>query len=220
MAQYLKGIDSDFYWSLRSPVSKRLYRLVDLQRAGALSWETDLFGVRDQIPLDYDYPSQIKRALQKAHDELLQRRFLSGVEYEGGTGVVYRVSRGFARRQKARELSGDPKEMFAIERLIRERIDGDTARELVVTHGPQRCLFYADAVNHQKGVATRAGWIVSAIKGGWEIRSVPQATLQDFSPETPVEGAGDPAPARPERGPERDPERGIDPAPPTPPRPD
>jgi replication initiator protein A/DnaA-like protein len=211
MAQYLKGIDSDFYWSLRSPVSKRLYRLVDLQRAGALSWETDLFGVRDQIPLDYDYPSQIKRALHKAHDELLQRRFLSGVEYEGRTGVVYRVSRDFARRQKARELSGDPKEMFAIERLIRERIDGDTARELVVTHGPQRCLFYADAVNHQKGVATRAGWIVSAIKGGWEIRNVPQATLQDFSPETPVEGAGDPAPTRPEQG--------IDPAPPSP-RPD
>jgi replication initiator protein A/DnaA-like protein len=218
MAQYLKGIDSDFYWSLRSPVSKRLYRLVDLQRAGALSWETDLFGVRDQIPLDYDYPSQIKRALHKAHDELLQRRFLSGVEYEGRTGVVYRVSRDFARRQKARELSGDPKEMFAIERLIRERIDGDTARELVVTHGPQRCLFYADAVNHQKGVLTRAGWIVSAIKGGWAIRDAPQATLQDSLPETPVEGvegAEDHAPTRPER----DPEQGIDPAPPSP-RPD
>jgi hypothetical protein len=217
MAQYLKGIDSDFYWSLRSPVSKRLYRLVDLQRAGALSWETDLFGVRDQIPLDYDYPSQIKRALHKAHDELLQRRFLSGVEYEGRTGVVYRVSRDFARRQKARELSGDPKEMFAIERLIRERIDGDTARELVVTHGPQRCLFYADAVNHQKGVLTRAGWIVSAIKGGWAIRDAPQATLQDSLPETPVEGvegAEDHAPTRPER----DPEQGIDPAPPSSPR--
>jgi hypothetical protein len=222
MAQYLKGIDSDFYWSLRSPVSKRLYRLVDLQRAGALSWETDLFGVRDQIPLDYDYPSQIKRALHKAHDELLQRRFLSGVEYEGRTGVVYRVSRDFARRQKARELSGDPKEMFAIERLIRERIDGDTARELVVTHGPQRCLFYADAVNHQKGVLTRAGWIVSAIKGGWAIRDAPQATLQDSLPETPVEGvegAEDHAPTRPERDPERDPEQGIDPASPSP-RPD
>jgi hypothetical protein len=218
MAQYLKGIDSDFYWSLRSPVSKRLYRLVDLQRAGALSWETDLFGVRDQIPLDYDYPSQIKRALHKAHDELLQRRFLSGVEYEGRTGVVYRVSRDFARRQKARELSGDPKEMFAIERLIRERIDGDTARELVVTHGPQRCLFYADAVNHQKGVLTRAGWIVSAIKGGWAIRDAPQATLQDSLPETPVEGvegAEDHAPTRPDR----DPEQGIDPTPPSP-RPD
>jgi hypothetical protein len=203
MAQYLKGIDSDFYWSLRSPVSKRLYRLVDLQRAGGLSWETDLFGVRDQIPLDYNYPSQIKRALQKAHDELLQRDFLSGVEYEGKTEVIYKVSREFARRQKARELSGHPKEIFAIERLIRERIDGDTARELVVTHGPDRCLLYADAVNHQKGVLSRAGWIVSAIKGGWAIRDATQATLQDSLPETPVEGAKDDASTHPEQGVDR-----------------
>ena len=205
MAQYLKGIDSDFYWSLRSPVSKRLYRLVDLQRAGGLSWETDLFGVRDQVPLDYNYPSQIKRALQKAHDELLQRDFLSGVEYEGKTEVTYMVSREFARRQKARELSGDPKEIFAIERLIRERIDGDTARELVVTHGPERCLFYADAVNHQKGVLSRAGWIVCAIKGGWAIRDVAQTTLQDSLPETPVEGAEDQASPRTEQGADRSP---------------
>jgi Replication initiator protein A/DnaA N-terminal domain len=205
MAQYLKGIDSDFYWSLRSPVSKRLYRLVDLQRAGGLSWETDLFGVRDQIPLDYHYPSQIKRALQKAHDELLQRDFLSGVEYEGKTEVTYKVSREFARRQKARELSGDPKEIFAIERLIRERIDGDTARELVVTHGPGRCLFYAEAVNNQKGVLSRAGWIVSAIKGGWAIQDAAQATLQDSLPDTPVEGTGDHASARPQQGVDRSP---------------
>jgi hypothetical protein len=43
IAQYLKGLDADFYWSLRSPLSKRLYRLVDLQRAGGISWKTDLF---------------------------------------------------------------------------------------------------------------------------------------------------------------------------------
>jgi hypothetical protein len=209
MAQYLKGIDSDFYWSLRYPVSKRLYRLVDLQRAGGLSWETDLFGVRDQIPLDYHYPSQIKRALQKAHDELLRRDFLSGVDYEGKTEVTYKVSREFARRQKARELSGDPKEIFAIERLIRERIDGDAARELVVTHGPEKCHFYADAVNRQKGVVSRAGWIVSAIKGGWAIHDAAQATLQDSLPEAPAEGAEDHASSPL-------PEQGADPAPPSP----
>jgi hypothetical protein len=213
MAQYLKGIDSDFYWSLRLPVSKRLYRLVDLQRAGGLSWETDLFGVRDQIPLDYDYPSQIKRALQKAHDELLRRDFLSGVNYEGRTEVVYEVSREFARRQKARELSGDPKEIFAIERLIRERIDGDTARELVVTHGPDKCLFYTDAVNRQKGVLSRAGWIVSAIRGGWAIHDAAQVTLQNSLPEAPAESAEDHAYSPL-------PEQRVDPSPPSSPHPD
>src|SRR5215211_486106 len=72
-AQYLKGLDADFFWSLRMPLSKRLYRLIDLQRASGLSWRTDLFAVRDQIPLDYPYPSQIKRALGKAHAELQAR---------------------------------------------------------------------------------------------------------------------------------------------------
>ena len=173
MAQYLKGIDSDFYWSLRFPISKRLYRLVDLQRVGGLSWSTDLFGVRDQVPLDYHYPSQIRRALQKAHDELVERNFLSAVEYEGRTEVIYRVSRDFARRQKALELSGDPKEIFAIEGLIREGIDAAVARELVVTHGPEKCLFYADAVNHQRGVGSRPGWIITAIREGWTVRGAP-----------------------------------------------
>jgi hypothetical protein len=206
MAQYLKGIDSEFYWSLRSPISKRLYRLVDLQRADGLSWATDIFGVRDQIPLDYNYPSQIKRALQKAHDELLHSDFLSGVEYEAKTEVTYKVSRDFARRQKARELSGDPKEIFAIERLIRERIAGDAARELVVTHGPENCLFYADAVNRQKGVVNRAGWIVSAIKEGWAIRDAAQTVLQGSLPDAPVErGAEHQVAQRPEEGVDRSP---------------
>ena len=186
-AQYLKGLDTDLYWSLRSPVSKRLYRLVDLQRFGGLVWQTDLLSIRDQVPLDYSYPSQIKRALQKAHGELVDRGFLSGVEYEGKTGVLYRVSRDFARRQKARELSGDPKEIFAIERLIREGIDGDIARELVVSHGPDRCLFYAEAVNSQKGVRGRSGWIITAIREGWVVQGAVQDTLQSSL----TEAAGD-----------------------------
>ena len=84
-AQYLKGLDADFFWDLKMPLSKRLYRLIDLQRASGLSWRTNLFAVRDQIPLDYRYPSEIKRALKKAHAELTEKGFLSGVEY-GGKG--------------------------------------------------------------------------------------------------------------------------------------
>jgi hypothetical protein len=86
-----------------------------LQRADGLSWRTDLFAVRDQIPLDYPYPSQIKRALEKAHAELEEKGFLSEVEYEeleegNTTSVLYRISPLFARRQKALELSGTPQE--------------------------------------------------------------------------------------------------------------
>lgn len=168
-AQYLKGLDADFFFSLRLPLSKRLYRLVDLQRAGGLVWRTDLFAVRDQVPLDYPYPSQIKRALQKAHAELEAKGFLSGTEHPGKTGLVYRVSPSFARRQKALELAGTPQEMFAIERLMREGVRGDTARELVVSHGADECLRYADALDSQPGVRNRASFVVSAIRKGYAL---------------------------------------------------
>ncbi len=173
-AQYLKGLDADFFWGLRMPLSKRLYRLIDLQRAGTLSWSTDLFAVRDQVPLDYPYPSQIKRALKKAHGELEEKGFLSGVEYEGNAGVLYCISQAFARRQKALELSGTPQEMFAIERLMREGVRGDTARDLVVSHGAERCLRYAEALDAQEGIRNRASFLVSAIRKGYALPEPPE----------------------------------------------
>jgi hypothetical protein len=173
-AQYLKGLDADFFWGLKMPLSKRLYRLIDLQRAGGLSWRTDLFAVRDQVPLDYTYPSEIKRALAKAHAELEKKRFLSGVEYGTNAGVLYRISPTFARRQKALELSGTPQEMFAIERLMREGVRGDTARDLVVSHGAERCLRYAEALDLQEGIRNRASFLVSAIRKGYALPEPPE----------------------------------------------
>jgi Replication initiator protein A/DnaA N-terminal domain len=182
-AQYLKGLDADFFWGLKMPLSKRLYRLIDLQRASGLSWRTDLFAVRDQIPLDYRYPSQIKRALKKAHAELEEKGFLSGVEYvekgESATGLLYHISPLFARRQKALELSGTPQEMFAIERLMREGVRGDTARDLVVAHGAERCLSYAEALDLQEGIRNRASFLVSAIRKGY---ALPGPTEPDQEP--------------------------------------
>jgi len=194
-AQYLKGLDAEFFWSLRMPLSKRLYRLIDLQRAGGLSWRTDLFAVRDQVPLDYAYPSQIKRALRKAHSELEEKGFLLGVEYEGNTDVLlYRISQAFARRQKALELSGTPQEMFAIERLMREGVRGDTARELVVSHGAERCLRYAEALDAQEGIRNRASFLVSALRKGYALPEPPEPAPEPLEYSLIADGPHDPEP--------------------------
>ena len=170
LAQYLKGLDPGFYWALPSPLAKRLYRLVDLERDGSLMWQTDLFDLRQQIPLTgYSYVSELNRALEPAHQELVRRGFLDTVEYRGKSGVSYRVSQEFARRQKARELSGGPGELFAIERLTSEGIRGDVARDLVAHHGSEKCLRYADALQHQHGIRNRAGWLRKAIEKGFEL---------------------------------------------------
>jgi hypothetical protein len=187
MAQYLKGLDPDFYWSLLSPLSKRLYRLIDHQRDGGLSWQTDLPSLRQQVPLsNYSYPSEIKRVLEPAHEELTKRGFLSRVSYEGKTDVSYQISPEFARRQKARELSGDPGELFAIERLVSEGLRGDVARDLVARHGSDRCLRYTDALESQRGIRSRAGWLRRAIEQGYEL---PDTLL---SPDTPTDASPPP----------------------------
>ena len=206
-AQYLKGLDADFFWDLKMPLSKRLYRLIDLQRASGLSWRTNLFAVRDQIPLDYRYPSEIKRALKKAHAELTEKGFLSGVEYggkgegatgEGATGLLYRISPLFARRQKALELSGTPQEMFAIERLMREGVRGDTARDLVVSHGAERCLSYAEALDLQEGIRNRASFLVSAIRKGYALPEPPDPAQEPLrEAESPLESPHSESPPPP-----------------------
>jgi plasmid replication initiation protein len=200
-AQYLKGLDASFYWGLKMPLSKRLYRLVDLQRAGGISWKTDLFAVRDQIPLDYRYPSEIKRALGKAHAELTEKGFLSGVEYGDNTGLLYRISPTFARRQKALELSGTPQEMFAIERLMREGVRGDTARDLVVTRGAEGCLRHAEALDLQEGIRNRASFLVSAIRKGYALPEPPEPVQAPLEPAPAPEAPPGAAPPRPEPSP-------------------
>ena len=170
MAQYLKGLDPAFYWSLTSPLSKRLYRLIDHQRDGRLVWQTDLYALRQQVPLsNYSYPSEIKRVLRVAHEELREQGFLSAVDDEGKIAISYRISLEFARRQRARELSGDPGELFAIERLVSEGLRGDVARDLVASHGAKRCLRCADALEVQRDIRNRAGWLRRAIEEGYEL---------------------------------------------------
>jgi hypothetical protein len=206
MAQYLKGLDPDFYWSLPSALAKRLYRLIDHQRDGGLRWETDLASLQQQVPLtNYSYPSEIKRVLKPAHAELTKQGFLSGVVWTDNTQVVYEISPEFARRQKARELSGDPGELFAIERLVAEGLRGDVARDLVARHGSERCLQYTDALDSQRGIRSRAGWLRRAIEHGYELPetlSLPEsATAAATTPlqtektdHTPLVQAAEPAP--------------------------
>jgi plasmid replication initiation protein len=200
-AQYLKGLDADFFWGLKMPLSKRLYRLIDLQRGGGFLWRTDLFAVRDQVPLDYRYPSQIKRALRKAHGELVEKGFLSRVEYEGNTGMLYRISSVFVRRQKALELSGTPQEMFAIERLMREGVRGDTARDLVVSHGAEKCLRYAEALDTQDGIRNRASFLVSAIRKGYTFPEPPEPTQEPLEPSLVADAPRETEPHAPEPSP-------------------
>jgi hypothetical protein len=168
--RYLRGLDIEFYWGLDSPVAKRLYRLIDLKRAGAAAWGTDLFELQKQIPIGpYGYVSKIKEKLKAAHEELIARGFLSGVTYRERSGVLYQISEAFRTRRKDLELAGTQEEIIAIQLLTRSGLRGDVARDLVAKHGPAHCTRCANALPYQKGLRNPAGWLRKAIEQGYEL---------------------------------------------------
>jgi hypothetical protein len=175
-ANYLKGLDADFYWSLNSSVAKRLYRFVDKKRGQQRRWEVNLFALRDRIPLSpYKYPSKIKEKLGPAHDELRHKGFLERVTYrktaDSAHLVCYEIQEGFTKRRPALQLEPTPEVLFAVERLKAEGVRFDAARQLVAKHGPERCLRYSEAVAFQKNIRNRAGWL------RWAIEEAPELDL-------------------------------------------
>ena len=60
---------------------------------------------------------------------------------------------------------------------MREGVRGDTARDLVVSHGAERCLHYAEALDAQEGIRNRAS--SSAPSAGLRLPE-PQEPAQDL----------------------------------------
>lgn len=70
-ARHTASLSMARYLALPSPVARRLYRLLEVARAGgALAWRVSLDRLREQLPLVQRYPSHLQRVLQPAHDML------------------------------------------------------------------------------------------------------------------------------------------------------
>ena len=71
-AGHLVTVSASCYWSLASPVARRLYRLLEVARAEErLTWRIGLTKLAAQLPLTQKYPSHLQRVLQPAHDMLI-----------------------------------------------------------------------------------------------------------------------------------------------------
>jgi hypothetical protein len=212
-ASYLKSLDSDFYYSLKRPLARSLYKLVDVRRKKALSWSVKLEGLRQllSMPETYKYPSAIKRQLEPAHRELMDKGFLSRADFEergrGSTKanlVRYRVSQRFVRERSRPTPELSDGERFATDALVAQGVWPQAAQELVVKHGAGHCLHYVEALPHQEGVKNPAGWLRTHIENAWPVH-VPEEppTLPVSEPkETVIEiqdlpGAPEPTDADP-----------------------
>jgi plasmid replication initiation protein len=76
-ADHVVSLSAPSYWSLGSPVARRLYRLLEVARAdGRLTWRIGLDRLAEQLPLAQRYPSHLQRVLQPAHDMLVEQGIL------------------------------------------------------------------------------------------------------------------------------------------------
>jgi hypothetical protein len=194
-ANYVKGIDLRFYWSLSSPIAKRLYRLIDKKRNGRRVWEAELFSLKDRIPLsDYKYASKIKEKLSPAHAELMSKDFLEEIRYhkrDGREYAEYRIQDSFHGRRSA--VSREHKtsdEFFCIQRLKAEGMGAETAEEVVSRFGTARVMHYVEALPFQKNIRNPAGWLRKAIQNAYEL-DLPPATPPTKLHNTP--GGEDPS---------------------------
>lgn len=179
---YLKTLDTDFFFSLKSAMAKSLYQLVDAKRRGKLSWTVGIQQLRQLIPMpeSYRYDSKIREKIEPGLKELKRRGFLERADYEqrGEDQVIcFRISREFVEVRERPQISLSSRERDAVDALIRHGVSQPKAERLVSDNGAAHCRRYLDALPHQTGIKNPAGWLIKYIENAWPV------TLPDEVPD-------------------------------------
>lgn len=104
-AGYIKPLDIDFYYGLKNPLSRRLYRFLDKMTnyRPAKTYVIDIFALANKLGMvPNEYPSYIKRLLKKAADELVEQGWLTSYEFVK-SGNFHRVR--FCRAERSQSVT-------------------------------------------------------------------------------------------------------------------
>lgn len=140
-AQYTKPLDLEFLTSLDRPLTRALYRLLDARRyppedpkEPLPSLSVNLIEWAEACKIVDRRSNKIRATLQGAHEELIERHYLSAVEYEG-RGQKQQLTYKFADL----ELSETPTRPDSpiIADLVQHRVSIAVARRLVEEFGEE-----------------------------------------------------------------------------------
>jgi hypothetical protein len=174
-AGYIKALDINLFLSLKSAVSQALYRYLDAKRYdGKPIYRIGLKKLAfEHLGLSRNYfPSDVKRKLKTAHEELIDAAVLLGVEYapmkNGEEMVVYRFAPRAARElppktPAVREVPADLPPLAR--RLMEQGVSRKTALEFVTAcrEEAERQLEYLP----HRDCRDRAAALVTSIREGW-----------------------------------------------------
>ena len=81
-AGYIKNLDLTFFFALKNPTARRLYRFLDKRMAYQDEYQIDIFALSGNLGMArYDFPSQLKKKLKPALEELVEGGFLGTYEF-------------------------------------------------------------------------------------------------------------------------------------------
>lgn len=138
-AQYTKPLDLEFLTSLDRPLTRALYRLLDARRyppedprEPLASFTVNLIDWAEACKIVDRRSNKIRSTLQGAHEELIERLYLSAVEYEG-RGQKQQLTYRFADLADQGESTLPDSPLIA--ELAEYRVSGAVARRLIEEYG-------------------------------------------------------------------------------------
>ena len=202
--KYIKPLDLQLLTSLERPLTRALYRLLDAQRVlpdgrEVMQFRVNIIEWAKACKIVDQTPARVRRTLEGAHIELVERGYLSEVRYEGrgsAQEIIYvfaRVARlsqealevvaQLGRYGVARPVAQDLINVYGLERL-KERIARFEAI-LQAGYTPRnRAGFLVDVVRDEEGkYADPAGFISHASQARRQATPRKPSPVQQAQPE-------------------------------------
>ncbi len=195
-AGYIKALDFDFFKSLESAISKRMFRFLDKRFYHKPRWEFDLrVFACEHIGLSKNYSnSELKRKLLPAIRELEEREFLMPlaeeerfIKVQQGSWTAVFVK---APRKVAVLPSGDEESEALLRDLVARGITPRSAQKLLAYYPRSRIrekVRLYDWLKSRGGdgaIRNRAGWLYSAIVRDYAVpeQAAPASKAQAIAP--------------------------------------
>lgn len=145
-ANYVRPYDYEFSRSLKTSVTRAVYRLLDATRYSVHDNDTPqatlTFGLvkwAEECKINDRTPKRVRRTLDNAHDELIERGYLKEVVYTG-RGSKQMISYIFAELNETGTVSVLLDERPAVNALVEYGITRPAAAKLVNQFGEERIL--------------------------------------------------------------------------------
>ena len=175
-AGYVKKLDTHFYFSLKYPLSKKLFRILDKRKYFSDIVEFDLFDLAfEKLGMSRTYDKgQIARNLEEPHQELVVKNFLKDHIYKKEWSDIYSANRwtiSYYLIPKAKEIEPPKTENKdpLISALVKEGVSENTAKELVRKHKDRvekqlEYFYHLRAIESHLISNNPAGFLVSSIR--------------------------------------------------------